>query len=134
VMSEETDNGLVRFLIVDDDKSQLQLLECVLKDGFPKAVIDKSVDPVEALRIFKTKRFSIVLSDVNMPGMTGFELCQNAKSFRSDIRFILMSGLNYNNQNANRARELGAGFISKPYRYEEPMSAIRNYLSSPQGS
>jgi len=126
-MSEDN----LRFLVVDDEKSMRSLLEVMLSSRFPKAVIDTYADPVEALEQIKNTKYTVVLSDFNMPVMTGFELGQQAKIIQPDVNFVLMSGNSYNNE---KAYQLGVNFIKKPFRISELVSILQEYIPAPKGS
>lgn len=75
-------------LIVDDDENYLQLIAMLLgHDGLYYA---KSGE--EAVEILKESRFSVIITDLNMPGMDGCELAMYAKEFFPDIEIVLITG------------------------------------------
>lgn len=121
----------MRFLVVDDELGPRIFLEHILSMHFQEAVIDVSSDPVEALKKIKDNGYALVLSDFDMKPMTGAELCQSARDFRPDTRFIIISG---NYWNETPARAVGADFIAKPYNFLTLMALVKKYVSSPQGS
>lgn len=121
------DNGLVKILIVDDDDSLFPLFKERLSDEFPASVIDTSSNPVEALGRIKDRNYTLVLSDFNMPEMSGAELCIESRKIRPDIPFVIMSGLH---ENGDTARKLNADFLKKPYLFQELLAVIRKYVHS----
>jgi CheY-like chemotaxis protein len=79
-------------LIVDDEEMLVQLAEEMVA-GLGYEPVGFS-SPVEALQVFRSdpERFSAVLSDETMPGMTGSQLTEQIAAIRPDIPIILMSG------------------------------------------
>ncbi|MDQ4072893.1 MAG: response regulator [Thermoproteota archaeon] len=78
-------------VIVDDEKDLLFIYKKALEmAGFEVSAFD---DPLQALREFKEhyKRYSLILSDIRMPGMTGYELTNNCKAINPHIKVILIS-------------------------------------------
>jgi DNA-binding NtrC family response regulator len=78
-------------LVVDDNKDIAEVIKIALeKDGFK---VDACNDPLFALNHFKSnpKKFSVVISDVRMPGMSGIELIAHIKKLESKVKTILMT-------------------------------------------
>jgi phosphoribosyl 1,2-cyclic phosphodiesterase len=119
----------MKFLIVDDDPILLRLMRAVLEEGGHSV---KSFDSsVQALREIPLDRPEVVISDVIMPEMDGFELCREIRS-RPDlasIRIIMCSSKSYD-FDRRRAKELGAdGYIVKPIQRESLLRLIGEILS-----
>ena len=65
--------GSSRILVVEDSPTQAQLLRNTLEaDGFEVAV---AVDGAKGLELFNASAFALVISDILMPGLSGYELC-----------------------------------------------------------
>ncbi len=78
-------------VIVDDEKDLLFIYRKALElAGFEVSAFD---DPLHALREFKEhyKRYNLILSDIRMPGMTGYELTNNCKAINPKVKVILIS-------------------------------------------
>ena len=120
----------MKFLIVDDDPIILKLMQAVLEEG------GHSVKPYEsslqALREIPMDRPDVVISDVIMPEMDGFELCRLIRS-RPDlaaIKIIMCSSKSYD-FDRRRAKELGAdGYIVKPIQRDTLLRLITEILSN----
>ena len=86
---EELSRG--RVLLVDDERALLETLAEVLEAaGFS---VDTASDGREALRRIEAKEPEVVVADVEMPGMDGYELCRRLRSSgRQDIPFLFCSG------------------------------------------
>jgi len=76
-MSASVDNGRFDILVVDDDARNRRLLEgYLLAEGYG---VRSAADGSEALNLAYDKAPDIVLLDVMMPGMSGFEICERLK-------------------------------------------------------
>lgn len=116
-------------LLVDDDEEILEFLERMLSG---KYAILKAEDGREALKILETESIQLVLSDVMMPVMDGFELCRSIKSSfeYSHIPVILLTAKN-TIQSKVEGLELGAdAYIEKPFSKEHLQAQIASLLSN----
>jgi DNA-binding NtrC family response regulator len=99
-------------VIVDDEKDLLFIYKKALEmDGFEVSAFD---DPLQALREFREhyRRYSLILSDIRMPGMTGYELTNNCKTINPQVKVILISAYSV-------TREEIAKNLDKEIRIEE---------------
>ncbi|MCX8031368.1 MAG: response regulator [Thermodesulfovibrionales bacterium] len=110
-------------LIVDDDQFVLDYLTVLLQDaGY---LTFSSSNPSEAYKIFLSKQFSCVLTDIKMQGFTGIELLKKIQNFDPDIPVILMTA-HAELDTAIEAIKLGAfDFILKPFRSENLLNCIK---------
>ncbi|MEY4578078.1 MAG: Fis family transcriptional regulator [Pseudomonadota bacterium] len=101
-----------RSLIVDDDKSMCDMLATGLKKrGFEPVCVLNGRD---ALDLLSSQEFDVVVTDVNMRGMTGIELCQRAVANRPDVPVIVITAFG-SMETAIAAMRAGAyDFIPKP--------------------
>jgi CheY-like chemotaxis protein len=118
-------------LLVDDEDSVLTIADSLLRRfGFaPRSF----ALPVEALKAFKADPdgFSVVISDLTMPEMTGLELCQQILAIRPGIPIILTSGY-LNTEALQKARLSGVrSVIKKPFDVKELVAQIRLVLDEP---
>ena len=106
----------MRFLIVDDFATMRRIVRNLLKDlGFTN--VDEAEDGVVALNKLKAEKFDFVVSDWNMPNMTGIELL---KSIRANDALkslpVLMVTAEAKKENIIEAAKSGAsGYIVKPF-------------------
>ena len=78
-----------RVLIIDDDKSMCEVLQAELeKRGFGATT---ATTPDEGVRKLNEDDFGIVLTDINMSGMSGVDLCRQIVESREDIPVVVMT-------------------------------------------
>ena len=117
-----------KVLLVDDDPDISTVFSMGLKDeGF---LVDSYNDPLEALSNFKPNFYDILLIDINMPKMTGFELCTEILKFDVNVRICFITAGDINIQ---ALRELyptiSVGcFIKKPVTINYLIKRIRSEL------
>jgi two-component system sporulation sensor kinase A len=113
----------LKILVVDDDAIFNEALVFLAELKGIKAV--QAYDAYQALQIIWTEGIDAVISDVNMPGMSGIELLREIKRLREDLPVIIMSG-NTDPGLAEEAFQNGAaGFLPKPIDAELLMSMLR---------
>ncbi len=115
-------------LIVDDNPTNLEVLsESLIQEGFQVAV---AIDGESALEQINYHPPELILLDVMMPGMDGFETCQQLKSNPDtcDIPVIFMTALS-DAQNKVQGLSIGAiDYITKPFQHEEVVARVRIHL------
>ena len=115
-------------LCVDDDEASLKLLEDILVLGGYQAV--NAASGKDALLKIKSQTVDLVLLDIRMPGMDGFEVCRQIKEDQklSDIPIIMVTGLA---SQKDRVRGIEAGvedYFSKPFDRTELLAKIKILL------
>jgi two-component system sensor histidine kinase/response regulator len=124
--AERTGTGTV--LVVDDDQRNVRLMESILRGSGYQVV--KAYNGEEALRLVETAPPDMLLLDVMMPRMSGFELCQKLKD-RYETRLlpiIMVTALNALEDKV-QALEYGADdFLSKPINKVELLAKVRSVL------
>jgi len=115
-------------LIVDDEESVRGLARAMLEDmGFTVLTAVDGRDGVEVFRR-EAERISVVLLDMTMPHMDGEEVFREMRRIRKDVRTILSSGYNEQSATDRFAGKGLAGFIQKPYSYNELLAIVRKVL------
>lgn len=115
-------------LIVDDEPNNLRLLAALLKERLFE--IRTVTSGNMALRSVELEPPDIILLDINMPDMTGYEVCQQLKasSATSDIPVIFISALDATIDKVKAFKVGGVDYISKPFQPEEVLVRIDNQL------
>ncbi len=116
-------------LIVDDEEDLLHFLERILR---AKYTVFKAENGKEALKVLSAESIQLVVSDVMMPEMDGFELCKTIKkNFQySHIPVILLTAKN-TIQAKVEGLELGAdAYIEKPFSKEHLLAQIASLINN----
>jgi two-component system, chemotaxis family, CheB/CheR fusion protein len=125
-------SGLVLFV---DDEVQLRNMAEVMLGLLDFAVI-KAAHAGEAIEIFRTRKdeISLVILDLTMPGMNGWETLAALRALRPDIPVVLASGYDEAKVMEGRHTELPQAFLHKPYSMVELEAALGAAMapSSPQ--
>ena len=120
----------MKFYIVDDDPDILVLLRRVLENA--GHTVASSESSREALKEIPGARPDVVITDLMMPEMDGFELCRELRK-RPELgamKIIVLSAKSYD-FDRRRARELGAdGYIVKPIRPDTLFAEIDEFVSN----
>ncbi len=116
-------------LIVDDTPENLHLLSSMLKDhGYAVRAMINGEMAIKSVQIAPP---DIILLDINMPGITGYEVCRRLKasSHTESIPIIFISALG-EVMNKIEAFEVGGiDYITKPFQVEEVMARVTTHLS-----
>ncbi|HGY11850.1 MAG TPA: response regulator, partial [Desulfobacterales bacterium] len=115
-----------QILVVDDEKRIVENISLFLKrEGFQTT---GAYDGDEAVRIFKQQRFDLVLLDVSMPGMNGYETMEHIFDIDEDAMVIIITG-NASVESAIRALKIGAwDYLKKPFEYADLIKTVKNAL------
>ena len=107
----------VKILVVEDEAMMRNLLLKILESEGYRVTLASSAS--EALEILEKDKYDLLLSDVKMPGMNGFELLETVKSKWSDIAVIVMTGYG-DAYSVKEALLKGADeYLSKPFKSHE---------------
>lgn len=116
-------------LIVDDTPNNLRLLSSMLtKQGYEvRSAISGSV----ALMAVRTVPLNLILLDINMPKMNGYEVCQRLKADERtrDIPVIFLSALGEPLDKVQAFQLGGVDYITKPFQVEEVLARVENHLT-----
>jgi two-component system response regulator MprA len=118
-----------RVLILDDEAQIRRVLRTSLvASGF---VVREARRGEEALEMLREEKPDLLIIDINLPGMSGFEVCHEIRDF-SDAPIIMLSVRN-NERDKVRALDSGADdYVVKPFELEELMARVRALLRRTQ--
>jgi serine phosphatase RsbU (regulator of sigma subunit) len=116
-----------RILVVDDQKSNVLLLEGMLRNAGYTSV-ESTTDPNQVCELHRKNRYSLILLDLQMPGMDGFQVMEGLKEIEEDgyLPVLVLTA-----QPAHKLRALEAGakdFVSKPFDFAELRARVHNIL------
>ena len=117
-----------RILLADDSVTIRKVVELTFSDE--DVTIDSTGDGTQALEHARAQRPDIIISDVGMPGMNGYELCRQVKAdpnLRS-VPFLFLKGA-FESFDEEKARSCGAdSFIAKPFESQEMIVKVRDMI------
>lgn len=114
-------------LIVDDQVANVQLLEQMLREANYRC-ITSTTDPHTVCALHRANRYDLILLDLHMPGMDGFQVMEGLKEIETDgyLPVLVITA-----QPGHKVRALASGakdFISKPFDLMEAKTRIHNML------
>ncbi len=112
-----------KVLITDDEPMMVKIAARALKDEYETFTAESGA---EALEVFEVQRPDMVISDIKMPGMSGFELCTAIKEkYGASVSFIFMTA-DESEEGESRGMDVGAAaFIKKPVKADVIKSAVK---------
>jgi len=120
-----------KILIIDDDPSLRSALKTSLSaSGFD---VEEAADGPQGLALLRQQPFDLVLLDINMPGMSGFEVCERIRTSDSHTGVVMVTVRDAENDKV-KALDMGADdFITKPFRLRELVARLRAVLRRTRG-
>jgi two-component system response regulator PilR (NtrC family) len=117
-----------RILVVDDEESIREFLDIMLrKEGYEVTTVE---DGQKAIDMLKKKSFEMVISDLQMPKVTGIELLKHVKESYPDLLFMLITAFG-TTESAVEAMKMGAyDYLTKPFKIDEVRINLQNALKS----
>ena len=118
-----------KILVVDDDPTILQLVTSFLKSGKKGYQIFTAADGFEAGRLLGQHDPQLVILDLKLPGIDGFEVCRQIKDQHSRTKVLAITGYD-NEENRQRILKAGAdGYLGKPFRMAKFLEECERLLS-----
>ena len=116
----------LNILVIDDEPGIRKLIELILEDH--EIVTAGSVD--EATELLNSRTYDLVISDVKMPGKSGFELLEEIHRINPNTPVILMTGHAEEDELIHPCLDKSAGFLAKPFEDEDLIGMIDGIFSS----
>jgi len=114
------DNTKIKILIAEDEESLREMLALVLKDEDYQ--VDEAVDGLQAWSLLNKNHYDLLVTDLFMPKMNGFELIIKCHEFFTNTRTILLSG---------GGKEIEAEHGNKYIKYLDQKTQVDAYLKKP---
>ena len=116
-----------KILIVDDQEANVRLLERMLR-GAGYASIQSTMDPYEVCGLHRKNHYALILLDLQMPGMDGFQVMESLKEIETD-GYLPVLALTARPDHKLRVLKTGAkDFVSKPLDLSEVLMRVYNML------
>ncbi len=118
----------MKILAIDDKRDNLTTLSAVVRDALPDTVVLTALDGLTGLEQAATEDPDVIVLDIVMPGMDGFEVCRRLKADArlKDIPVIFLTALKTDAASRLKALNVGAeGFLTKPLEPVDLVAQIR---------
>jgi len=124
---QDSEQGSLKLLLVEDDKIfALSLQDALLDEGFE---VTLAMSGEKALELLDKQDFSLVVSDVNLPGKSGMDVLKKEREKDNYCKFIMMTAYG-NVEKAVKTMKAGADdYITKPFEMEEFFIRVRKLLN-----
>lgn len=130
VTVQELDQGDITILIVDDDEPVLNIIEQLLKQhGYKTMTALNGQEAVDIAKSYEGK-IDLTLLDMSMPVMGGAEAYPLLKQERPDLKVIICSGYELDENMKITLNEGADAFIQKPFHFEKMISEIQKTLKA----
>jgi two-component system, cell cycle sensor histidine kinase and response regulator CckA len=116
-----------QILVVDDERRIVEnIAGCLKREGFN---VMGAHDGSEAVALFELQRFDLVLLDISMPGLNGYEVMEQIFGMDGDVLIIIMTGF-ASVESAVTALKKGAwDYLKKPFEYADLIKTVKNALA-----
>lgn len=121
----------INCLLVDDDPLQLALTEELLKQN--SIVVYTCTDPLKVLSLIEHKTFDVVISDIQMPGLDGFELVKQIRRSGikgTDVLPVIALSASVANEKDYYLEAGFTGFLNKPFTAKELITVLNDLLAT----
>ena len=118
----------IKILAIDDNQDNLTTIKAVLMDALPEAGVTISLNGERGIQLALAEDPDVILLDIVMPGMDGFEVCRRLKEDErlNPIPVIFLTALKTDRSSRIKALEAGAeAFLGKPIDEVELLAQIR---------
>jgi len=131
MMNDKTPAEKPKILVVDDTPTNLSILEEILEGDYSISIAQSGT---QALRITEKFQPDLILLDVNMPGIDGFETCHKLKSREAtrNIPVIFITARTEPEDVVQGFSEGGVDYITKPFNYSEVVARVQTHIKIQQ--
>jgi CheY-like chemotaxis protein len=123
-----------KILVVDDEPDVVAMIERTLKaEGY---IIVKAFDGIGALDLVASEKPDLILLDIMMPMMSGYEVCEQLKANpqTQHIPVVCLTSAHAANVRSQSQRVGAVTVVSKPFMPAELVAQIKRYLTTPEST
>lgn len=116
----------IKILLVEDEKKIADTLSKGLRelDYYVQTAYDGNI----GLRIFDSGSFNLIITDINIPGINGYDLCRIIRSRNQHIPIIMLTALNTTDDKIEGFDAGADDYLVKPFEFKELLARIRALL------
>ncbi len=120
------ENKEFRILVVDDEESLREVLTIMLhREGYS---VDAASDGGHALACLNEKNYDLIISDIKMPRVSGFELLKHVRETAPETVMIMITAFSSTEEAVDAMKQGAYDYITKPFKNEEIRLIVRNAL------
>lgn len=128
VSPQDVKKSSATILVVDDEEYMLQSLSKLLTLlGFETKT---ALNGETALELFKSNNVDLVITDINMPGMSGIDLLKEIKFHKPELPVIVITGYSVEKAQALAEKNNADGFLPKPFKMNDIKDLIDSLLTN----
>ncbi|MBL4716064.1 MAG: response regulator transcription factor [Bacteroidia bacterium] len=115
-----------RLLLVEDEEHLQEVIKLNLEmEGYSIKLADNGKS---ALDIYKQERFDLLILDVMLPKIDGFEVCEQIRLYDTEIPILFLTAKNTSEDRINGLKKGADDYLTKPFNLEELILRVRNLL------
>ena len=122
----------MKVLVIDDDPNIAEVISISLQVHWPQITVVSAVDGDEGLSLVEAESPDVVILDIGLPGMNGFEVCREIRRF-SDVPIIMLTVRDTDTDVAHGLQMGADDYLTKPFSHLELLSRIQAVLRRAQG-
>ena len=123
----------MKVLVIDDDPDVAEVISLCFEKRWPQTMVVSAADGTEGLTLIERENPDVVILDVGLPEMNGFEVCNRLRHI-SSVPVIMLTARGAD-ADVSCGLEVGADdYISKPFSYVQLMSRVQAVLRRARGS
>lgn len=126
-------NKLIKVMVVDDEKDILRIIkrDLELTKEFQVEVFLNGTDALESFKKHEKDYYDVIITDIRMPRMNGFELYRNIKEMNPDTKIAFITAFEINKDEFTKVLPSidVKDFINKPIDMDDLISKIKSMLS-----
>jgi DNA-binding NtrC family response regulator len=116
-----------KLLIVDDEPDMLKLLSMIIREKTPYEAVTTN-NPHEAVQLVEKGGFTLVITDLKMPGLDGIEVLEAIRRWDEDIPVIFITAYGSVESAVETMQKGGFDFITKPFKKEQILFTIEKAM------
>jgi len=121
----------MKVLVIDDDPDLAEVISLCFEMRWPHTSMVPAVDGIEGISLVETENPDLVILDIGLPDLDGFEVCSEIRAF-SDVPIIMLTG-KHADTDVSRGLETGADdYVAKPFSHIELLSRVQAVLRRTQ--
>lgn len=113
---------MFHILVIEDEQRVAELLQSGLEENGYR--VSLAMDGIEGLSLFLTNKFDLVLSDIILPKMGGFELCKEIRKKDADIPILMLTALGSTDDKLEGFDSGADDYLTKPFDFRELLARM----------